>query len=259
MSVKSDLSLRTKKIDINCDLGEGVSKTDCDKDAKLMPFISRCNIACGGHAGNLETMRESLINAQENNLKIGAHPGYPDKENFGRTSLKLDFKQLSESLVNQVQQLIKVANSLSITLDHIKCHGALYNDAESNSLLSKQLVILFKTHFPNLKVMGLAGGEMEKSSHELNHHFLREGFMDRAYQSNGKLVPRTKPNSVFNNPTNVVIQACKLASGEPLQTSENQLLELSVDSICLHGDNPQALLIAKEVNHAISQIGIEIA
>ena len=122
-----------KYIDINCDLGEGKSLIDCEHDAMLMPYISSCNIACGGHAGNESIIKQSLLNAQKNGLKIGAHPGYEDKENFGRVSLDIKSEDLVSSIKKQLSLFLNISNQLGISIHHIKFHGALYNDLERGS------------------------------------------------------------------------------------------------------------------------------
>ncbi|TQV72852.1 5-oxoprolinase subunit PxpA [Aliikangiella marina] len=247
------------KVDINCDLGEGSTASDCIADAQLMPYISRCNIACGGHAGNLETMKASLENAKKNHLQVGAHPGYPDPENFGRNSMKISFNQLESSLIDQISQLEKIASKISVSLSHIKCHGALYNDAESSPELANRLVKSFNTHFPGLSIIGLANGEMEKAAQHLDCEFLREGFMDRAYLDSGYLVSRKAPNSVYHSLELIVKQALQLAQNQPLQTYQNNSLRIPVDTICLHGDTPNAKTVAKQVFESLTAQGIDVA
>ena len=246
------------RIDINCDLGEGQSLTDCQNDAQLMPFISRCNIACGGHAGDSLTMRQTLLNARKHDLKAGAHPGYPDRENFGRQSIKMPFKKLAFSIQEQINLLKAIAQSESIQLTHIKCHGALYNDAENNPELASKLLDLFHETYPELSILGLANGQMERAARRLGHAFIKEGFMDRAYQTNGKLVPRSEAGAVFEDIEQAVCQALFLAQGRPINSIEKEPLKLQVDSICLHGDNTHAVQVAETLFNQLKQQGVHI-
>jgi len=246
-------------IDINCDLGEGQTLTDCKKDAALMPYISRCNIACGGHAGNPDTMRQTLKNAYRHRLKAGAHPSYPDRANFGRKSLNITQTALLESIKIQVDRLISIATDEGITLAHIKCHGALYNDAESQPELAEALVKFFRAEYPDFAIMGLANGAMQAAAGHFKQPFIREGFMDRAYQRDGKLVPRTQPGAVYKAVDKTITQAVLLAKGEAINSIEKSPLSVYIDSICLHGDNPNAQHVAKQLFDALKRQGISVA
>lgn len=247
-----------KTIDINCDLGEGNDELDCQKDHRLMHFISRCNIACGGHAGNRLTMTKSLTNAKALSLKIGAHPGYPDRENFGRVSMAISIDKLKESLYSQIQTLKTLADSLKVNLTHIKFHGALYNDIERDDRLAKQMVEFCKQQFPSMSLLGLAEGNLKTHCQLQGVPFIAEGFMDRRYLSTGKLSPRSVENSIIDNCDEVIKQALALATGDSFTTLENASISLLVDSICLHGDNPNAVKIAESLARAFASHRIVI-
>ena len=248
----------THKIDINCDLGEGETLADCEKDAMLMPYISSCNIACGGHAGNELTIATSLSNAVKYQLNMGAHPGYPDKDNFGRVSLSLSAKELQKTLKQQIDLISTIATRQNIRLNHIKFHGALYNDIESDIQLALELATLCKKYYPSMKLLGLANGNLKEACRKLDIEFIAEGFMDRAYLSNGKLTPRNTKGAVFENEHDVVRQAIALATNQTVKTVDQTNIETKVDSICLHGDNPNALLIAKSVYRTMQESGVQI-
>lgn len=234
-------------IDINCDLGEGSSIAHCQEDAAIMPYISRCNIACGGHAGNKQTMKLSLINAQKNQLFCGAHPSYPDQINFGRKSLTIRFEKLADSIRQQIDTLIEIAEKQTISLSHIKLHGALYNDAEKDITLAEKLTTLLNQYYPSMCLLGLANGQLQRIAQEQNISFLREGFMDRAYQVNGQLVTRTTPNAVYTDPTQIIEQALKIAQNKPIKSIQGTDLLLTVDTICLHGDGHNASQVAHDL------------
>ncbi|GAB2894498.1 5-oxoprolinase subunit PxpA [Microbulbifer echini] len=246
------------KIDINCDLGEGDDLHSCHKDARIMPFISRCNIACGGHAGSPEIMARSIENALLNNLKIGAHPSYPDRDNFGRKSLPISQMELLDSLFWQVNQLHEIARKFDTKLDHIKLHGALYNDAETNRYLAEGIITLLSREYPLLKIIGLANGAMEAIATEKNRLFYREGFIDRQYLNTGQLVPRSLPDSVLHDIDSCLERAVALARGSRFTSYHGTPLQFSVDTICLHGDNPEAVNIAQRLASYLQLHGLSI-
>ncbi len=248
----------TYRIDINCDLGEGETLSDCKKDAMLMPYISSCNIACGGHAGNELTIATSLSNAITYQLKVGAHPGYPDKPNFGRISLSLSTKELKQSLKQQIDLILKIATQQNIQLHHIKFHGALYNDIEANCQLAEELATFCKQDYPSMKLLGLANGNLKAACKKLDLDFIAEGFMDRAYLSNGKLTPRGIKGSVLENENEVIEQALSLATHQAVKTIDQKIIDTKVDSVCLHGDNPNALTIVKSIYRAMPESGVQI-
>nr|WP_010133810.1 5-oxoprolinase subunit PxpA [Microbulbifer agarilyticus] len=245
-------------IDINCDLGEGSTAEDCARDALLMPYISRCNIACGGHAGNPQTMAISLENALEHRLSIGAHPGYPDRENFGRRSLDISAEELATSVSTQIEALTVLARQQGVTLDHVKLHGALYNDAEADPKLASLLTDLIHRKFPDLGILGLANGAMETAAKELAHPFIREGFMDRRYLNKQRLSPRSMPGAVIADFDLCIQQTLGLIRGHGFPSIDDTELSFTADSICLHGDNPNAVQIAEKLVGALQREGIHV-
>ncbi|PAJ75789.1 hypothetical protein CJF42_03275 [Pseudoalteromonas sp. NBT06-2] len=247
-----------KLIDINCDLGEGVLISDCEQDATLMPYISSCNIACGGHAGNESIIRKSLLNARLHKLKIGAHPGYEDKENFGRISLAISINELIDSIKRQLDSFFNISSELNIAIHHIKFHGALYNDLEKKPKLSLALAQLLIQDYSEFKVYGLANGVFEKCCIDLNIDFIAEGFMDRTYTSTGLLTPRSEKNAMITAQDKSIAQAVLLASNKEVTTSDNQVIKPNVKTICLHGDNPNAVAIAKALHKELTYAGFII-
>lgn len=248
-------------IDINCDLGEGKTALDCDKDAALMSYIQRANIACGGHAGNELTMRLSIENACEHQLFIGAHPGYPDPDNFGRKTLSLSKELLVDSLRNQIDTLLAVVDKQNAKLSHIKCHGALYNDIEKDSVKAQWIIEMMMDYYPMLSLVGLSGGVLEKVAENVSakffkERFLKEGFMDRRYDDQGFLVSRSQKGSVIHDVTAVVEQATHLLTHQPIQTDTGQRLNIAIETLCLHGDNKNALLIMKALNENLQRKGM---
>jgi UPF0271 protein len=203
-------------------------------------------------------MNLTVQNAKAHNLKIGAHPGYPDKENFGRLSLSLDIEELKQSLKQQLAQFEIALTRNTAKLDHIKFHGALYNDIESDYTLAIKLAKFCKKLYPNQKLLGLANGNLSIACKEIGYAFISEAFMDRAYCANGKLVPRKEERAVHNDKSTIVKQALTIAIEQSVYTIKGDRIELAADSICLHGDNPKALAIAILVYDAMLNIGIKI-
>lgn len=245
-------------IDINCDLGEGKNTSDCQRDAQIMYYISRCNIACGGHAGNASTMALSLENARKHSLSVGAHPGYPDQENFGRVSLPMATEQLLTTLHEQIAGLQRIAFEQGVELDHLKLHGALYNDAEASDELAAAIAQFVHDEFPKLKILGLANAAMEKAAASLAHPFLREGFMDRRYLHPARLAPRSMPGSVIESFDDCLNQVLALTHGTTFPSIEGSALTFSVDSICLHGDTAGAQEIARKLHQQLALSGITV-
>ena len=244
-------------IDINCDLGEGNNIEDCNQDRRLMPYISSCNIACGGHAGNQLTMTQSVKNAISHNLKIGAHPSYPDPENFGRKSMVIELPDLKKSIELQIDKLKSILLEQGKELNHIKFHGALYNDIESNPTLASELGDFCHKYYPEAKLMGLSNGNLTAFCSNRKLPFIAEGFMDRRYQSNGQLVSRKEASAVIEHVDNVVEQALSFILNKEITTIDNQPLSIKTDSLCLHGDNPNALSIAKRLNQEMINFNIK--
>jgi UPF0271 protein len=248
----------TFTIDINCDLGEGLTLADAHQDALLMPYISSCNIACGGHAGNLETIEAAINSALQHQLKIGAHPGYPDKTHFGRSSSVLSAIEIVESLRQQIDLFVDVANKKNTTLNHIKLHGALYNDVEHNRELANVIADYIVKDFPDIHIYGLAQGQFQNICEDKGLKFIAEGFMDRRYQPDGKLTPRSESHAVITDDEHCIQQALALAKMQAIETSSGEFITPGVETICLHGDNENALTIASRLFQALADNGVVV-
>ena len=251
--------MKPYSIDINCDLGEGGSDSSLQHDASLMPFISSCNIACGGHAGNPRTMHATVQNAKTHRLKIGAHPSFPDQENFGRIAIKISAKDLRVSISEQLNSFAKICHHQQVKYHHVKPHGALYNlaaqDQELATLLAEEIAKISE----DIIFMGLANSLMQDAAQKVGIAFWQEGFIDRLYHVNGHLVSRTHPMAVHKDVSTCLTQALQLAQQEAIMTLENQPLTIAADSLCLHGDNEQALTIAEQLFSFLKDNNITIA
>lgn len=229
----------TQTIDLNADLGEGDAY-----DSELLNIVSSCNIACGGHAGDATSMRATILSAMENGVSIGAHPSYPDCEGFGRRSGFMAGDALRESLQTQIESLISIAAERGATVSHVKPHGALYNDAVNDRELADVIATAIIATSPDAALVGLPNSELQNAAAAHGLDFIGEGFIDRAYQDDGQLVPRSEPGAVHNSLELVLPQAIGLV-GE-------------VDTLCIHGDTPGAAEVAKAVRNSLEQQGVKI-
>jgi len=226
-------------IDLNADLGEGGLY-----DVELLKIVSSCNIACGGHAGDAETMRRTLLWAMENDVSIGAHPSYPDREGFGRRSGYLSGEDLLEALTQQINDLNALAIDAGAELSHVKPHGALYNDAVNNRELADLIARAILAGVPSAVFVGLPDSELQEAPAGHVLKFITEGFIDRAYRDDGQLVPRTEPGAVHKSLELVLPQAVSLVG--------------KVDTLCIHGDTPGAAEAAAAVRTQLEKQGVTI-
>lgn len=218
---------------INCDLGEGIFN-----EASIIPFIDVASVACGGHFGDSESIRKTLTLVKEQGKKAGAHPSYPDRENFGRKSLSIQPLQLIDSLKDQIMLFLKIAEEEKLTIDHIKFHGALYNDAAENEELASHLVNFLKLDFDQIPLFVPPHSEIEKAAIEVGLPIRYEIFGDRAYQANYKLVSRSIENSLFTKKNQVYSHLESILNQGKIKTINGEFIPIHADTICFHGDNP---------------------
>ncbi|ACT57875.1 5-oxoprolinase subunit PxpA [Hirschia baltica] len=237
----------TRMIDLNADLGEG-----CATDVDIMPYISSCNIACGGHTGDRESIAEAMTLAKLSNVRIGAHPSYPDRENFGRKPIEISDYDLETSLRKQLHLIKNVAADMGVPIVHVKPHGALYNEAANSEKLSWNIVNIVREVLPHAAIMGLPDCKLEQVAKQHKRTYITEGFADRRYDDAGKLVSRANPDAVINDNVERCGQALALAQGAPLQTLNGNFISMKVDSICLHGDSKGAVQSAQSINRALT-------
>jgi UPF0271 protein len=247
------MASQTRHIDLNADLGEGMSD-----DAALMPLISSCNIACGGHAGDQQSMLSTLQLAKQHNIVAGAHPSYPDKKGFGREPVTISKPELENSLRRQLLDLRGLSKVENYPLRHVKPHGALYNHAADDIELARLLVDLIDDTLPNCAVVGLPESAISLAAKSANMPFIAEGFADRAYTAEGRLVPRREENAVISNSENQKRQALALARHTSFSSQTGTALTLKVDTICIHGDTPGALQSAQTIKQALEAAGLKI-
>lgn len=229
---------RAVTIDLNCDLGEGAGH-----DAELLDIVTTANVCCGAHAGDEATSLATLREANQRGIQVGAHPGYADREHFGRRELELTADEVREMCGRQVAWLNELASAVGIRLRHFKAHGALYNQACRNAKLANALVDIAESF--QLILLALPSSELEAASID-RVPFVKEGFADRRYRDDGTLVPRSQSNAMIHDTEEAIEQAIRL------------IRDHGVQSLCVHGDNPAAVEFAKALRLGLSQSGFSI-
>jgi len=228
-------------IDINCDMGESIGNLIIGQDEKLMPFITSCNIACGYHGGDPYHMQKTIELALKHNVRMGAHPSYPDVDGFGRREMSVEKEELKALLVSQIDGLNQMVNRFGGELRYVKPHGALYNKASVNSKEAKIIIDAIQTVSPQLALMGLAGSIMQKAAKEKDIEFIPEAFCDRKYKIDGTLMSRAKQGAVLSNVNEVYTQVNSIVFDKTVTINSGESISINADSICIHGDNPMAL------------------
>jgi UPF0271 protein len=242
------------KIDLNCDMGESFGRYPLGEDAAVMPFISSANIACGLHAGDPIVMRSTIQLAKQHGLAIGAHPGWPDLQGFGRREMNLTPHEVEDFVLYQIGALAAFAKAEEFGLRHVKPHGALYNQAAKDRALADSIARAVKSFDKDLILVGLAGSALIASALELGLRVANEGFPDRRYNPDGTLVSRKEANAILESPEEVAAHAVTLAR-EGIDFAGQHM---QVDTLCLHGDNLQVAKNARMVHDALAKNGIEV-
>lgn len=247
MTLKKEIT-----IDLNADLGE---HPNTDLDERIMPYISSCNIACGGHVGDEASVRWTIINAKKHRVEVGAHPSYPDKENFGRKVISISKEDLRKSLEAQIGLVKRICEEENVHLHHVKPHGALYNHAASDKNVSELILQVLQNLVPGVFWMGLAGSVTESVARTNEYPFIAEGFADRQYESDGKLRSRSLEGAVLEG-NQVLDQVEELVLNN--QVKVDGWLPLKVQSICLHSDTKGAVTLARQTREHLESKGVQI-
>lgn len=247
----------TRSICLNADIGELPGDAGRALDRAILKVVSRCSIACGGHAGDAASMAQTLEMAQAFGVLAGAHPSYPDREGFGRSRNNVSAAELAASLKDQVSDLLRIAAATGAQVRHIKPHGALYNDAAKDAGLAGMVAALcVETGIPVL--LGPPASEMERAARASGLTYIAEGFVDRAYEADLSLTPRNLPGAVFHDPETQQAQALSIALRHEVTTRTGQIIALHVQTLCLHGDTPGAAENAAVLRAALEAQGIAI-
>jgi UPF0271 protein len=241
--------LMTHKIDINADLGEGMAN-----DEALLGIVSSANIACGGHAGSYELMRHTARMALKKGVLIGAHPSFPDRENFGRVSMLLSEAELKKTLLEQIVALDVIVREEGGALFHVKPHGALNNLACQDAGLAKLIARTLHEYNPALILLAPALSQLYQEGKAAGLSVLAEIFADRAYNYEGALLPRHLPGAVIHQPEICAVRVTAMLKQGGIITQSGQFIACPIDSVCVHGDNDEAVETAKAVWAGINSL-----
>jgi 5-oxoprolinase (ATP-hydrolysing) subunit A len=241
------------KIDLNSDLGE---HPDSNLDEQIMPYISSCNIACGGHVGDADSVRKTIELAIKNKVAIGAHPSFPDKKNFGREVMQMELSELKKSLKEQILLVKSIAHEMGTELHHVKPHGALYNYAAVDNAISEMICELILELSPELKLYSLAHSEAETVANKMNVVFIGEAFADRKYEMNRTLRSRKKSDAVLVHEQEVLSQVEELVCNGRVKSED--WISIAAQTICLHSDTLGAVHLAKAIRNHLEQKGVHI-
>jgi UPF0271 protein len=247
-----------QQIDLNCDLGEGFGNYTTSIDRELMQYITSCNVACGFHAGDPVIINNTIKLALSNNLKIGAHPSLPDKQGFGRRNMQLSTEEYYSFVLYQVAVIKGMTESNGGRLNHVKPHGALYNQSADELEMSLALYTAITDVDSNLIVYGLESTAHEEAAKRLQLNFVSEAFGDRAYKMDGKLVPRTKIGAVLEDSKEVIEHVLRIVEKREIKSIDGSIIKTNAKTICFHGDHSNSVNIVKLVNNELKSRNINI-
>jgi 5-oxoprolinase (ATP-hydrolysing) subunit A len=233
-------------------MGEGIGN-----DEAIMPFITSANISCGFHAGNGDTIRHTMLLAVRNNVLIGAHPSFRDKENFGRKEMYLDHDKLYAIVLEQLIKLDLIAKEKGATLHHVKPHGALYNMAAKDKEIAGTIALVIKDFNENLFLYGLSNSFLISEAKALGLKTANEVFADRTYQDDGSLTPRSQPNALIEDEEQCIQQVLQMVKQGTVTTASGKIIPMIADTICIHGDGKHAVSFAKKIHEALKQTAPE--
>lgn len=245
-------------IDLNCDCGESFGAWELGDDAAVLAHVSSANVACGGHAGDPTVMRRTVRLCRELGVAVGAHPGYPDLQGFGRRSIPMDLAELEALVLAQIGALHAVARAERVQLTHVKAHGALYNDAARTPPLAHAIARAVASFDRDLVLVGLAGSALIAAGVEAGLRVAGEAFADRSYEPDGSLRSRRLPDALILDPARNLSQAVDIALAGRVSSVSGQQVAVSAETICLHGDTPGAAERAAALRRGLEAAGVEI-
>ncbi len=250
--------MSARAVDLTADVGESFGVYRYGEDEALFPLLSSVNIACGFHAGDPMVMRRAVRLAARHHVAPGAHPGYADLVGFGRRPMSVTPEELEAMLLYQVGALAALATAEGVPLRHVKAHGAMYNQAQTDEGQARAIARAVGMLRPPLVLVGLAGSAMERAARAEDVPFAREAFADRAYAPDGMLVPRSRPDALHTDPERAAAQVRSLLRDGIVVASDGSRVEIAFDVLCLHGDTPDAPVIARRVRQELDRLGVAV-
>ena len=245
-------------IDLNCDMGESFGRYSLGDDAAMLDFVTSANIACGLHAGDPPVMRHTVEMAIAHGVAVGAHPGYPDLQGFGRRALSMSAEELEATILYQLGALAGFVAAAGDRLIHVKPHGALYNAATRDPEVAGAIARAVTNFDPQLIVITLSGSALAEAAGKEGLSVATEGFADRAYQDDGTLVPRNRPGAVIHDPAQAAARAVRMVTEGTVKAITGETIALKIDTLCVHGDTPNAPAIAQSLRRALEAAGVSI-
>lgn len=247
-----------RRIDLNCDMGELPEMLADGTQEALLHFVTSANVASGGHAGDAAMMRATIEQALRHGVAVGAHPGYEDRENFGRLELALAPEAIRDSVYRQVAELADVAEKCGAQVAHVKAHGALYNQAARDREVARAVAEGVQRWRRDVVMVGLAGSVMLEEFRAAGFHVAAEAFADRRYEKDGSLRARKFRDALLDKPEAAAAQAVRIAEGSGVLTREDEVVPVDAQTICIHGDTPGAASIAEAVRKRLEESGIKV-
>ncbi|MCD7762206.1 MAG: 5-oxoprolinase subunit PxpA [Lachnospiraceae bacterium] len=248
-----------RAIDLNCDLGESFGNYKCGMDEEIIPCITSANVACGFHASDPLVMQKTVRTAKDNNVRVGAHPGFPDLVGFGRRNMSLSAAEITAIIEYQIGALGAFCTANGISLQHVKPHGALYNMAVKDSAIAEAICEGIAAVNSHLILLGPAKSKLIAAAEKYGLPVAREVFADRAYEEDGTLVPRSRPGAVITDEDLAITRVIQMIEKGTVTAITGKEIEVEADSVCIHGDSPAALAFAQNIHAALLAEGITIA
>lgn len=246
------------RIDLNADMGESFGIYKIGNDEELMKYITSANIACGMHGGDPIVMDKTVCLAKQNGVSIGAHPGYPDLQGFGRRKMDMSLKEIECFVLYQLGSISAFCRSNGVELKHVKPHGVLYNLASEDIDIALSIANAVKMFDANLILVGLYNSQLIQAGKQVSLKTAREVFADRAYDDNGLLVSRKFSGSVFDSIDKVIEQAVNIIKYNKVKTINGNIIDIYGDTLCIHGDNPKAVEFANSIVEEFKKNSINI-
>lgn len=247
------------KVDLNSDLGESFGAYTIGMDSEILKYVSSANVACGYHAGDPLVMEKTVRLAKESGCAVGAHPGYPDLMGFGRRNVAATPAEVKAYVKYQLGALLAFTTAAGVKMQHVKPHGAMYNMAAKDAKLAAAIAEAIAEVDNSIILLGLANSEMIKAGEAAGLKVASEVFADRAYMEDGTLVPRSQPGAVIHDKDIAIARTVRMVTEGKVETITGKVIDIKADSICVHGDNPSALVFVENIRKELLANGVEIA
>ena len=245
-------------IDLNCDLGESFGAYTIGMDAQVIPYVTSANVACGFHAGDAVVMERTVALCKASGAAVGAHPGLPDLQGFGRRVMKISPAEAGAFVTYQVGALKAFCDAAGVPLHHVKPHGALYNMAGRDRELADAIARAVQSAAPGAVLLALSGSEMVRAAQAIGLPVASEVFADRGYRPDGSLVPRGTPGAMIEDEDEAIARVIRMVKEGKVRACDGTDIALRADSVCVHGDGPKALAFVRKISDALKASGVEL-